>query len=186
MKRIMDLIFSLIIFIVSIPIFILIAIAIKVDSEGPIIFKQRRVGKNRVEFLIYKFRTMKVDTPNLATDKFNSAHNYITRIGAFLRKTSLDEIPQLINIIKGEMSFVGPRPALFNQYELIEMRDEKGINHCLPGITGFAQINGRDMISDNEKVALDEYYLTNQSIILDIKIIISTFVKVLLKKDITN
>ena len=186
MKRTMDLIFSLILFIVLIPIFIIIAIIIKIDSKGPIIFKQRRIGKNGAEFLIYKFRTMKVNTPNLATDKFNSAHNYITRIGALLRKTSLDELPQLMNVIKGEMSFVGPRPALYNQYDLIEMRGRKRINDYLPGITGYAQTNGRDMISDNEKVKLDEYYVTNQSMMLDIKIVFSTFINVIFKKDITN
>lgn len=186
MKRIMDLIFSVILFIVLVPIFIIISIIIKIDSKGPIIFNQRRIGKNGVEFLIYKFRTMKVDTPNIATDKFSSAQNYITRTGSFLRKTSLDEIPQLINIIRGDMSFVGPRPALYNQYELIKMREEKGINICMPGITGYAQINGRDMVADNEKVKFDEYYAKNQTVYLDIKIVFSTFIKVLLKKDISN
>jgi len=186
MKRIMDLIFSLILSIILIPILIIIAFIIKIDSKGPVFFKQKRIGRNKIEFSIYKFRSMKIDTPNIATDKFNDANNYITNIGSFLRKTSLDEIPQLINIIKGEMSFVGPRPALYNQYELIEMRDKKGINNDLPGITGYAQVNGRDRISDNEKVKLDEYYAKNKNIRLDIKIIINTFVNVLLKKDITN
>lgn len=186
MKRILDLLFSLLFLIIFSPILIIISIIIKIDSKGPVFFKQRRIGKDKEEFLIYKFRTMYVNTPELATDKFTNAASYITKIGSFLRKTSLDELPQILNIIKGEMSFVGPRPALYNQYELIEMRDKKGVNKCVPGLTGYAQVNGRDNVTDEEKTALDEYYVQNQSLALDFKIIINTFVNVLLKKDITN
>lgn len=186
MKRILDFILSLILIVIISPILIIISIIIKLDSKGPVFFKQRRIGVNKKEFLIYKFRTMKIDTPDLATDKLKNAEDYITGIGGFLRRTSLDELPQLINILKGEMSFVGPRPALYNQYDLIEMRDNKGINKCVPGLTGYAQINGRDMISDNEKVVLDEYYLKNRSIIFDLKIVIKTFLNVIVRKDITQ
>lgn len=186
MKRILDLFFSLLFLLIFSPILIIISIIIKLDSKGPVFFKQRRIGKDKEEFLIYKFRTMYVNTPQLATDKFTNAADYITKIGSFLRKTSLDELPQILNIIKGEMSFVGPRPALYNQYELIEMRDKNGVNKCVPGLTGYAQVNGRDNITDQEKVTLDEYYVQNKSLALDFKIIINTFVNVLLKKDITN
>jgi O-antigen biosynthesis protein WbqP len=184
MKRIFDFIFAIALLVLISPLFLIISIVIKLDSKGPILFKQRRIGKERKEFQIYKFRTMKIDTPNLATDKLTNPDQYITSSGKILRKTSLDEIPQLFNIIKGEMSFVGPRPALYNQYELIDMRDARGINSCIPGITGYAQVNGRDMISDEEKVKLDEYYMQNCSLLLDIKIIFKTFINVVLKKDI--
>lgn len=186
MKRLLDFLFAVILIIILSPLLIIISIIIKCDSKGPVFFKQRRIGKNKREFLIYKFRTMKVDTPDIATDKFNDADKYITKIGVLLRKTSFDELPQLINIIKGDMSFVGPRPALYNQYELIQMREEKGVNRCIPGITGYAQINGRDMITDKQKVLLDEYYAKNKSLKFDAKIIAKTFINVLLRKDITN
>jgi O-antigen biosynthesis protein WbqP len=184
MKRIFDFIFAIALLVLISPLFLIISIVIKLDSKGPILFKQRRIGKERKEFQIYKFRTMNIDTPNLATDKLTNPDQYITSSGKILRKTSLDEVPQLFNIIKGEMSFVGPRPALYNQYELIDMRDARGINSCIPGITGYAQVNGRDMISDEEKVKLDEYYLQNCSLLLDLKIIFKTFINVVLKKDI--
>lgn len=186
MKRLIDLIFSAILLVLLLPIFITIGIIIKIDSKGPVFFKQRRIGKNKREFMIYKFRTMKANTPQLATDKFNNACDYITKSGSFLRKTSLDEIPQLINIINGDMSFVGPRPALYNQYELIEMREKRKINEILPGLTGYAQVNGRDLITDIEKVKFDEYYVKNQSLLLDFKIILKTVLNVVVKKDITN
>jgi O-antigen biosynthesis protein WbqP len=173
-------------FVLLIPILLIIAILIKIDSKGPILFKQRRIGKNKKEFLILKFRTMKVNTPNVPTDKLTDSNDYITALGKYLRKTSLDELPQLVNIIKGEMSFVGPRPALYNQYGLIELRDKNGVNAHTPGLTGYAQINGRDMITDEEKVNYDKYYAENKSIRLDFKIILNTFIKVILKKDITN
>lgn len=186
MKRVLDFILALILIIIFSPVIIIVSIIIKIDSEGPVFFKQRRIGVNKKEFLIYKFRTMKVNTPNLATDKLKNAEDYITVVGSFLRRTSLDELPQLFNILNGEMSFVGPRPALYNQYSLIEMRDIRGVNSCVPGLTGYAQVNGRDMISDDAKVELDEYYLKNKSIIFDIKILLKTFLNVVMSKDITQ
>ena len=149
-------------------------IAIKIESTGPVIFKQKRIGLNKKEFFIYKFRTMKTGTPDLATNLLDH-RKYVTRVGKFLRKTSLDELPQLINIIKGDMSFVGPRPALYNQYELIKMREEKGVHAVRPGITGYAQINGRDDLSDEEKVYWDVKYIEDYSLLTDLKIILKTF-----------
>ncbi|MGL5417354.1 MAG: sugar transferase [Clostridium sp.] len=179
MKRAFDLISSLIAFIVFSPIFLVIAIIIKLTSPGPIFFKQRRIGKDNVEFNILKFRTMRIDTPNVATHLLENPEQYITGIGKFMRKTSLDELPQLINIIKGEMSVVGPRPALYNQYDLRDMRTGKQIHKLMPGLTGWAQINGRDEIPLKDKVELDRYYLEKKSFIFDIKIIFMTVFSVL-------
>ena len=186
MKRILDLFFSVVLLILLSPLFLIVSIIIKAGSKGPVFFRQRRIGTDSKEFLIYKFRTMKIDTPELATDKFANSDDYITKSGRFFRKTSIDELPQLINIVKGEMSFVGPRPALYNQYELIKLREDKGINACVTGITGYAQINGRDSISNHDKVEYDEYYLRNKSILLDVNIILKTFLKVALSKDIKS
>lgn len=161
------------------PLFVFISIAIKIDSEGHVFFKQRRIGKNNEEFLIYKFRTMKINTPDLATDKLQNPESYITKVGGFLRKTSLDEIPQLINILKGEMAFIGPRPALYNQYELIELRTKAGVHTLVPGITGWAQINGRDHNDNFQKTELDRYYLQNKSVKLNTRIFSLTVFKVL-------
>lgn len=179
MKRFIDIIFSLVLLIILSPLFLIIFIATKFDSRGPIFFRQRRIGKDNKEFMIYKFRTMRVGTPNVATDKLANPEQYITGIGKFLRKTSLDELPQLINILKGEMTFVGPRPALYNQYELIEMRTSAGVHALVPGVTGWAQINGRDSLNDSAKVMNDKYYLENLSAKLDFKILIMTILKVL-------
>ena len=160
-----------------------IAIAIKLDSKGPVFFKQKRVGKNKNNFNILKFRTMRVDAPkDCPTHMLNNAESCITRVGAILRKTSLDEIPQLFNILKGQMSFVGPRPALWNQYDLIEERDKYGANDIVPGLTGWAQINGRDELEIPVKAKLDGEYVEKQSFLFDAKIFFSTFVKVF-KKD---
>lgn len=160
-----------------------IAIAIKLDSKGPVFFKQKRVGKNKNHFNILKFRTMRVDAPkDCPTHMLNNAESCITRVGAILRKTSLDEIPQLFNILKGQMSFVGPRPALWNQYDLIEERDKYGANDIVPGLTGWAQINGRDELEISVKAKLDGEYVEKQSFLFDAKIFFSTFVKVF-KKD---
>lgn len=160
-----------------------IAIAIKLDSKGPVFFKQKRVGKNKNHFNILKFRTMRVDAPkDCPTHMLNNAESCITRVGAILRKTSLDEIPQLFNILKGQMSFVGPRPALWNQYDLIEERDKYGANDIVPGLTGWAQINGRDELEIPVKAKLDGEYVEKQSFFFDAKIFLCTFVKVF-KKD---
>ncbi|MCF0149675.1 MAG: sugar transferase [Clostridium sp.] len=179
MQRILDIFISLILLVVLSPIFIIVAICIKLNSKGPVFFKQQRIGKNNELFKFYKFRTMKVGTPNVATDKLKDSKNYQTSVGKVLRKTSLDELPQLINIIKGDMTFVGPRPALYNQYNLKELRTEAGVHTLLPGITGWAQINGRDHNDDDQKTYLDKYYLENKSIYLDIKILFLTVFKVL-------
>ena len=186
MKRAFDFIISLIGIIILSPIILIISIIIKLTSEGPIFFKQRRVGKNNKEFSIYKFRTMRIDTPNVATHLLENPEQYITAIGKFMRKTSLDELPQLFNIIKGDMSIVGPRPALYNQYDLIEMRTKVGVDTLVPGLTGWAQINGRNSITWREKFELDVWYVDNWSIWLDIKIFFLTFWKVIKREGINQ
>ncbi len=168
------------------PIMIVTALAIKNNSRGPILFKQQRPGLDNELFTIYKFRSMAVDTPNVETAKLGDGTTYITSVGKFIRKTSIDELPQLINVVKGEMSVVGPRPALFNQYELIQKRTELGIHKLKPGITGYAQVMGRDEISDDEKVQYDKYYLDNQSFMLDMWIIFKTISNVIAQKNITH
>ena len=178
MKRVFDFLMSFISIIVFSPIILIISLLIKLTSKGPVFFKQRRIGKNNEEFNILKFRTMRVDTPNVATHLLKDPSVFITPLGKFLRKTSLDELPQLINILKGEMSIVGPRPALYNQYDLIDMRTEVGVHKLVPGLTGWAQVNGRDEISLEEKVALDKEYMNMQSFWMDIKIIFMTVFKV--------
>lgn len=179
MQRVFDFFISLIFFILFSPIFLIVAIFIKLNSKGPVFFIQDRIGKNNEIFKLYKFRTMKVGTPNVATDKLTDAKSYLTAVGKILRKTSLDELPQLINILKGDMTFVGPRPALYNQYNLKDLRTNAGVHVLLPGITGWAQINGRDHNDDAQKTQLDKYYLENKSLGLDIKILFLTVFKVL-------
>lgn len=174
MKRLFEIFISLFATFILLPVFLIIAIMIKIDSHGPVFFCQRRIGKNDKEFLMYKFRTMAVGTPEVATDKLLNSNFYITKIGYYLRKYSLDELPQILNILLGQMSIVGPRPALYNQYELRSMRNELGINSINPGLTGWAQINGRDDISEDKKVELDLFYLKNQSMVFDLKIILLT------------
>ena len=178
MKRTFDFIMSLLAIICLSPIIIIVSLIIKFTSEGPILFKQRRIGKDNKEFNIYKFRTMRVDTPNVATHLLENPEQYITAIGKFMRKTSLDELPQLFNILKGEMSIVGPRPALYNQLDLRDMRTEVGVHKLVPGLTGWAQINGRDEIPLDIKVGLDKEYLDKKSFWFDIKIIFLTAIKV--------
>lgn len=171
LKRVMDIILSFLAIVVfGIPM-LLVALLIKLDSKGPVIFKQKRPGKDKSLFNIYKFRTMRTDTPNVSTEDLGDPSQYITKLGMFLRKSSLDELPQLFNILMGHMSIVGPRPALYNQYELIGMRDDIGANSIRPGLTGYAQVMGRDLISDQEKVAYDKYYVENMNLWLDLKII---------------
>jgi O-antigen biosynthesis protein WbqP len=177
-KRISDIFMSIGAFIIFSPLFLVLCILIKIDSKGPILFKQKRSGENGSLFMIYKFRTMRIDTPNVATDKLGDPSVYITKVGRFLRKTSLDELPQLLNIIKGDMSVVGPRPALYNQYELIDARKAVDVDSLKPGLTGYAQVKGRDFISDEEKVRYDRYYLDHISFVLDMKIIYLTVMSV--------
>ena len=180
MKRLFDILFSVFLLILLIPVFIVLSLLVKATSRGPVLFRQRRIGKDKAEFYIFKFRTMYLESPkNMPTHLLENPDRYITPVGKFLRKTSLDELPQLINIIKGEMSFVGPRPALYNQYDLISLRDEQGVNSFRPGVTGWAQINGRDELEIPEKVKFDTYYIKKQSIWFDIKIIFVTIYKAL-------
>ena len=160
------------------PLLIGTAIWIRLDSRGPMLFVQRRIGINDQEFLMYKFRTMFVGTPEVATDKLTNSQTYITKIGYYLRKYSIDELPQLFNVLFGHMSLVGPRPALYNQYDLRQVRKEVGIHQIRPGVTGWAQINGRDEISLSEKVHLDSCYLQKQSFLFDLKILLMTVFRV--------
>ena len=179
LKRVIDIVISGLAIVVLSLVLLLIAIAIKLDSKGPVLFKQKRVGKNKSHFMIYKFRSMYVDTPSdMPTHLLKDPTAMITKVGAFLRKTSLDELPQLFNIFKGEMAIVGPRPALWNQYDLIEERDKYGANNIRPGLTGWAQINGRDELEIDEKSKLDGYYVQNMSLGLDIKCFLGTFLSV--------
>lgn len=179
-KRVIGFVISLIGFIVLIPVFLILIVCIKLDSKGPILFKQRRIGLHKKEFNILKFRTMKIDTPkDTPTHLLENPDMYITRVGKFLRKTSLDELPQIINIIKGDMCIVGPRPALWNQYDLIEERDKYGANDIVPGLTGWAQINGRDELPIDVKAKLDGEYVERCSFGFDVKCFFLTFVKVL-------
>lgn len=179
MKRLFDFVMSLIGIVVLSPIILIVSLAVKFTSPGPMLFKQRRIGKNNVEFEIYKFRTMRIDTPNVPTHLLKNPEQWITPVGKFLRKASLDELPQLFNILKGEMSIVGPRPALYNQIDLKEMRTEAGVHKLVPGLTGWAQINGRDEIPLSLKVKLDKEYLMKKSFFFDIKIIFMTAISVI-------
>ena len=182
-KRLIDIILSFLgIVVLSLPMLI-IAIAIKCDSRGPVFFKQKRVGKNKKHFMILKFRTMRTDTPHDApTHELNDPKRWITKVGGFLRKTSLDELPQLFNILAGSMSVIGPRPALWNQFDLIDERDKYGANNVRPGLTGWAQINGRDELPIPDKAALDGEYIKRMGFGFDCKCFFGT-VKSVLKSD---
>jgi len=183
-KRIIDFVGALCGIVVLSPIFIITSILIKVESRGSIIFKQIRVGKDSKPFYIYKFRSMKTDTPNMATNDLKNPENYITRVGKFIRKTSIDELPQLFNILKGDMSIVGPRPVIEKEYDLLQLRRECYVDKIKPGVTGWAQINGRDNLDAEEKVKYDKEYLYNRSIKFDIYILLKTFKKVIKGSDI--
>jgi O-antigen biosynthesis protein WbqP len=179
MRRTFDILFSLFLILLASPLFTIIGTIIKLNSKGPIFFTQMRIGKDNILFKFYKFRTMKIGTPNVATEKFDRSKDYITGFGKILRKSSLDELPQLINILKGDMTFVGPRPALFNQYELKALRTKVGVHKLVPGVTGWAQVNGRDMLDDSRKTYYDEEYLRKRSLGFDLKILVRTAFKVL-------
>lgn len=179
-KRIVDFILSLCGLIILSPVFIILCIWIKLDSKGPILFKQKRIGIHKRHFDIYKFRTMYVDTPkDMPTHMLSNPNQYITKAGKFLRKTSLDELPQIINILKGEMAIIGPRPALWNQYDLIEERDKYKANDVRPGLTGWAQINGRDELEIPVKAKLDGDYVKQISFLFDLKCFFGTITSVL-------
>jgi len=181
MKRVFDLFFGVILLSLVI-ILLFIAIVIRLTSKGPSLYWSDRVGKNNKIFKMPKFRSMLTDTPAVATHLLDNPDVYLSPIGGFLRRSSLDELPQLFSVLKGDMSFVGPRPALYNQDDLITLRTEKGVDKLLPGITGWAQVNGRDELSIPDKVALDVEYLNRQSFWFDIKILWMTFLKVV-KRD---
>lgn len=157
---------------------LIVALLIKISSKGPVLYWSDRIGKNNVIFKMPKFRTMYSSTPVVATHLLENAQSHVTACGKVLRRSSLDELPQLFSVFMGDMSFVGPRPALYNQYDLIELRTLKGIHKLLPGITGWAQVNGRDELPIPIKVELDEYYMCNQSILLDLSIIFKTILNV--------
>lgn len=179
MKRIFDLVMSLILIVILFIPMLIIALLVKLTSRGPIFYWSDRVGINNTIFKMPKFRTMRMNTPSVATHLLENPERYLTSIGKFLRKTSLDELPQLFSILKGDISFVGPRPALFNQNDLIDLRTKKGIHKLVPGLTGWAQINGRDDLPIPVKVEFDEYYLHHRSFIFDFKILTLTFFKVI-------
>jgi O-antigen biosynthesis protein WbqP len=186
MKRYFDFTTALItLIIMALPIAV-IAILVKFSSPGPVIYRSERVGRDNKNFLMPKFRTMRNDSPEIATHLMRNVESYLTPLGSFLRRTSIDELPQLWSVLKGDMSFVGPRPALFNQDDLVKLRTDKGISILTPGITGWAQINGRDDISIPVKVSYDEYYLKNQSFLFDLKILWNTFFKVIKKEGVAH
>ena len=179
-KRLLDTILSLLGIIVLLPLLLSLAIVIKTTSPGPILFKQKRVGKDNKHFYIYKFRSMRIDTPkDMPTHLLENPDQYITKVGKFMRKTSLDEVPQLFNIIKGEMAVIGPRPSLPNQYDLNKLRDENGASTVKPGLTGLAQISGRDELEIDVKASLDGEYVKNMSFLLDCKCFVGTITSVL-------
>lgn len=186
MKRTFDFSMSiLLIAILSIPM-LFISLMVKFTSKGPILYLSDRIGLGNKVFKMAKFRTMKVNTPPIATHLLKNPDDYLTLVGKFLRETSLDELPQLLNVIKGDMSFVGPRPALFNQYNLIELRTKKNIHKLKPGITGWAQINGRDDLPIPIKVSFDEYYLNHRSFAFDLYIILLTIIKVIKREGVQH
>jgi O-antigen biosynthesis protein WbqP len=179
LKRFFDFVFALIGIIVLSPLFLLLVLAIKLDSKGPILFVQKRIGLNKKHFNILKFRTMRIDTPkDTPTHLLENPDQYITKVGRFLRKTSLDELPQIWNILVGDMSIIGPRPALWNQYDLIEERDKYGANNILPGLTGWAQINGRDELLIPDKAKMDGEYVKKISFTFDCKCFVGTIVSI--------
>ena len=186
MKRLFDFMVSLVFIIILLPLFLVISIIIAIDAGNPVIYKQYRVGKDNKLFYIYKFRTMKNNTRIAATKELTEADSVITKSGRFLRKTSLDELPQLFNVLKGDMSFVGPRPLIPEEKEIRTLRKEYNIYSVRPGITGWAQVNGRDMLSDEEKALFDKEYIDKQSISFDIKIMVKTVMVVLKRENIAE
>lgn len=168
------------------PLFLIVAIIIMIDDGFPIFFRQKRIGINNTVFWVYKFRTMKNGIPEVATHLLRNPQKFYTYIGPFIRKLSIDELPQLMNIIKGNMVFIGPRPALHNQDDLVELRTRFGVHKLMPGITGWAQVNGRDKLNLNNKVKMDIYYLKNKSLWLDIKILFMTTIRLVFSKGISH
>lgn len=186
MKRFFDIFTSIILLLLLMAPMLLISIAVRCTSKGPSLYWTDRVGKNNKIFEMPKFRSMLVDTPNVATHLLNNPEEHLSPIGDFLRRSSLDELPQLFSVLKGDMSFVGPRPALFNQDDLIDLRTKKGVDKLLPGITGWAQINGRDALSIPDKVELDVEYLNRQSFLFEMKILWMTFLRVISRSGVSH
>ena len=186
MKRIFDLTLAVVAGIFLLTPVLLLAVLVRLTSKGPVLYWSERVGRNNAIFKMPKFRTMRVGTPAVATHLLSNPDSYLTPIGSFLRKSSLDELPQLWSILKGDMSFVGPRPALFNQHDLIELRTEQGVHELVPGLTGWAQVNGRDELPIPDKVKLDVEFLHRQSLWFDIRILWMTFVKVLRRDGVSH
>ncbi len=186
MKRMFDLLLSLLVAIIFLLPVSVVALAVRLSSPGPVLYWSDRVGKNNLIFQMPKFRSMRVGAPAVATHLLSNPDIWLTPIGSFLRKSSLDELPQLLSIIKGDMSFVGPRPALFNQHDLIEQRTRAGVHILMPGLTGWAQINGRDELPIPDKVALDVEYLNQRSFFFDVKIILMTALKVLRRDNVSH
>jgi len=186
MKRIFDLLLCIAVFMLLIIFILLVAIAVRLSSKGSVLYWSDRIGKDNKTFKMPKFRSMLLGTPAVATHLLDNPDVYLSPIGGFLRSFSLDELPQLFSVLKGDMSFVGPRPALFNQDDLIALRTEKGIDKLLPGITGWAQVNGRDILSVTDKVDLDEAYMQRQSFWFDVKILWMTFLKVVKRDDVRH
>ncbi len=178
-KRVIDLVLSVIGLIVLFPIFLIVAIAIKIDDPGPVFFSQKRVGIHKTYFKLYKFRSMKVNTPDIPTHLLENPNQYISRVGKVLRRLSIDELPQLFNIVASQMSIIGPRPALWNQTDLLEERDKYGANNVKPGLTGWAQINGRDELPIDQKARYDGEYVEKMSFAFDCKCFFGTIGKVL-------
>lgn len=181
-----DLFIAILVLFMLAPLMFLVALAVRITSPGPAFYWSDRVGRNNRIFKMPKFRTMRTDTPAVATHLLNDPDRYLTPIGKFLRKSSLDELPQLYSIIRGDMSFVGPRPALFNQEDLIELRTQHGVHVLTPGLTGCAQINGRDELPIPVKVDFDSYYLKNRSMLLDLQILFRTFFKVARREGVSH
>ena len=186
MKRIFDLTLAVVAGIFLLMPVLLLAVLVRLTSKGPVLYWSERVGRNNTIFRMPKFRTMRLGTPALATHLLSNPDSYLTPIGSFLRQSSLDELPQLWSILKGDMSFVGPRPALFNQHDLIELRTEQGVHELVPGLTGWAQVNGRDELPIPDKVKLDVEFLHRQSLWFDIRILWMTFVKVLRRDGVSH
>lgn len=186
MKRFFDITCSLLALMALVLPMLIVAALVKLTSPGAILYWSDRVGRNNAIFRMPKFRTMRIDTPAVATHLLGDPDRYLTPIGKFLRRSSLDELPQLFSILKGDMSIVGPRPALFNQEDLIELRTQKGVHALTPGLTGWAQINGRDELPIPVKVEFDEHYLKNRSFALDVRIILLTFLKVVKSEGVTH
>ena len=186
LKRCFDLLLAVCATLILLLPILITALCVKLTSRGPAVYWSDRVGKNNVIFKMPKFRSMRIDTPAVATHLLSNPDQYLTPIGSFLRKSSLDELPQLWSILNGDMSFVGPRPALYNQHDLIALRTEKNVHTIPPGVTGWAQVNGRDELPIPVKVELDAYYLQHQSFLLDMRILLMTFFKVLRRDGITH